>query len=103
MDWKEEAMAQVYVAYGCGVGPLRTPRTTVAAIRGRYFGQLESMGEATWDQEAVEILERIRAIGRLCAQTAIDRGDTEVSATDFDTSAATVEVISQTEYCPPGP
>lgn len=101
MDWKEEAMGQIFVAYGHGTGSLRTSRATVAALRGRYFGQLDTMTEATWEQEAVEILERIRAIGRLAAQKAIERGDTVVSPTDFDPAASTVEVTSQTEYCPP--
>jgi len=49
------------------------------------------------------ILERIRAIGKLAAFQSVQRGDTVISAADVQTAAATVQLTSDTEFCPPRP
>jgi len=101
MSLIDDALGQMYVAFGHGAGSMRVSREAVRALRGRYRGILEREAEKHWEQEAVEVLERLRAVGRLAAQKAAERGDTIIRVDDFTRAAQSVEVTSQTEYCPP--
>lgn len=101
MSLIDDALGQMYVAFGHGAGSMRVSREAVRALSSRYRGILDREAEKHWEQEAVEVLERIRAVGRLAAQKAVARGDTIVQADDFTSAARTVEAASGTEYCPP--
>lgn len=101
MSLIDDALGQMYVAFGHGVGSMRVSRGAVRALGARYRGILEREAEEHWEEVAVEVLERMRAVGRLAAQKAAQRGDTAVSESDVSSAAQSVEVTSQTEYCPP--
>jgi len=95
-------MAQIWVAFGQGTGSVRTSQKAVMTLHEKYFEHIEKTGIANcWGTEAVQVLERIRAIGRLAALKAAQRADTTISADDVDTAAAAVQYESDTEFCPP--
>ena len=95
-------MAQIWVAFGQGTGSVRISQKAVMALHERYFEHIEKTGIAgSWGTEAVQVLERIRAIGRLAALKAAQRADTAISAEDVTTAAAAVQYESDTSHCPP--
>lgn len=95
-------MDQIFVAFGQGTGMLRVSHEAVAVLRELYFIGITPEIESThWATEAVQVLERIRALGRLAALKAVTRGDTTVSAEDVSSSAPTVHAQSDTAFCPP--
>jgi hypothetical protein len=99
---QEGIMSQIFVAFGQGTGTLRVSHDAVAVLRGLYFDAITPEIVSTeWATEAVQVLERIRALGRLAALKAVTRGDTTVSAEDVSSSAATVQIQSDTAFCPP--
>lgn len=72
------------------------------ALHSRYFNQIMAVNAlASWKEQGVQVLERIRAIGRLAAYKALQRGDTVISADDVLSATSAVELQSETEMCPP--
>jgi hypothetical protein len=98
---KDGIMAQCWVAFGQGSGSLRVSQEATLALQSLYYGAITEDLLTKWDGEAVQILERMRAIGRLAAHTADTRGDTRISAEDVLQSASSVQRTSDTERCPP--
>jgi hypothetical protein len=109
MSYTEDGvMAQIWVAFGQGTGAMRVSQEAALELRARYLEHIHrprtsdgSTALENWDQEAVQILERIRAIGRLAAFKAMERGAPTVSRDDVSSSAETVETTSDTDRCPP--
>jgi len=99
MDLREVAMAQIYVAFGQGTGEIRVSREACAALGAQVKAQLDIMIKG-WDTDAVQILERIRAIGRGARQLAVSRYDTVISGKDVETAAPRVKEVSATPFCP---
>lgn len=99
---REGIMAQIWVAFGQGTGTLRVTQEAVLVLHTQYDRAItdEIVNEA-WDKEAVHILERIRAIGRLAALTAVSRGDSVINAEDVKKAIPPVQQASDTERCPP--
>jgi hypothetical protein len=80
---QEGIMAQIWVAFGQGTGTTRVSQKAVMALHGRYFAHIAKTGiAAAWGDEAVQVLERIRAIGRLAALTTSQRGATTILEED---------------------
>jgi len=78
---QEGVMAQIFVAFGQGTGVTRVSPDAAEALRALYFDAITAdIASTRWSGEAV--LERIRALGRLAAFQALQRGDTVVSAAD---------------------
>jgi hypothetical protein len=101
---QEGIMYQMFVAFGQGTGSTRVSQDAAVALRGLYFDAITPEVVGTrWAAEAVQVLERIRAIGKLAAFHAMQRGDTSISATDVQASAETVQTTSDTDLCPPRP
>jgi len=99
---QEGIMDQIFVAFGQGTGMIRVSHDAVAALRDLYFDAIKpEIVDTKWETAAVQALERIRAVGRLAALTAVTRGDTKVSAEDVISAAATVQMQSDTAFCPP--
>ena len=95
-------MAQIWVAFGQGTGSVRISQKAVMALHEKYFEHIEKIGITNfWGTEAVQVLERIRAIGRLAAMKAAQRADTTISAEDVSTASAAVQYESDTAHCPP--
>ncbi|MDP9120313.1 MAG: hypothetical protein M3O15_02935 [Acidobacteriota bacterium] len=76
---QEGIMAQVYVAFGQGTGPVRVSQDVCDELRKVYFPMTER-ALPLWETEAVQALERIRALGRLLAHKAIASGQTSITA-----------------------
>ena len=98
----EGIMAQIWVAFGQGTGTTRTSQRAVMALHTRYFDHIGKSGIlGSWPTEAVQVLERIRAIGKIAAYRAMDRGDTTISEADVNAAMASVEHESDSSWCPP--
>jgi hypothetical protein len=99
---QEGIMAQIWVAFGQGAGMTRASQKAVLALRGRYFDHIASSGiMEVWGEHGVQVLERLRAIGRVAAHKALLRGDTTISETDVTEAMSSVEHDSDTSWCPP--
>lgn len=96
-------LAQLYQALGQGTGPVRVRRQAARALRARYLDLLTDGLVAHFDAHAPQVLERIRAIGRLAAHKMATQGRTALSADDMDQAMLQVEDVSATSFCPPEP
>lgn len=95
-------MAQIWVAFGQGAGATRASQRAVLALEARYFDHIAKSGIiGTWGTEAVQVLERIRVIGRVAALNATTRADTTISEADVTAAISAVERESDTSWCPP--
>lgn len=93
-------MAQIWVAFGQGTGMTRTSQKAALALQARYSPEIDGHLEE-WGREAVQVLERIRTIGKLAALKATERGSTIVTEEDVKIAMTTVERESDTSWCPP--
>jgi hypothetical protein len=101
---QEGIMAQILVAFGQGTGTIRVSQDAALELRRWYFDAItETIIDTQWETQAVQLLERARAIGSLAALKATGTGATAVSPQDVYDSASTVQVASMTELCPPPP
>jgi hypothetical protein len=99
---QEGIMAQIFVAFGQGTGATRVSQDAAVALRTLYFDDIIAKNALSrWEDVAVQVLERIRAIGKLAAFLSLQRGDTTISDVDVQASAKTVQLTSNTEFCPP--
>jgi hypothetical protein len=95
-------MAQIWVAFGQGTGLTRVSQMAVMALHERYFGHIDKCGILpVWKDHAVQVLERIRTIGKFAALKALERGDTTISKDDVTAAIAAVERDSDSSWCPP--
>jgi hypothetical protein len=97
----EVVLGQVCAAFGQGTGPLRVSRQAVAALRERYEPLVTPDVLRQWEGLAVQVLERMRAIGRLAAHHTTRRAQTVIGDEDLLRAARTVEAASATPLCPP--
>ena len=93
-------MAQIWVAFGQGTGMNRTSQTAVLALHTRYFAEAEKR-RPEWGPNAVQVLERIRTIGKVALLKATERADTAISEEDVNAAIEAVERESDTSWCPP--
>ena len=78
----EQILGQFFVAFGQGAGCVRVARDTIVAIRNQYVGMIEKEAR-TWEEDSVQVLERVRTVGRLAALTALQRGSPTIERQDF--------------------
>jgi hypothetical protein len=101
---QEGIMAQILVAFGQGTSATRVSQDAAVSLRTIYFDAITPIVVSVrWATDAVQALERVRAVGKLAAFLALQRGDTVVSVADVQSAAATVRVTSDTDLCPPRP
>ena len=93
-------MAQIWVAFGQGTGTTRTSQKATLALHARYFEHIDKHRHE-WGPNAVQVLERIRAIGTVAAYKELGRGDTTISEADVNEAIAAVEHESDSSWCPP--
>lgn len=98
---REGIMAQLLIAFGQGTGAIRVSQRAALTLKDLYQDAITDEVVGIWGEEAVQVLERIRAIGRLAAFEAAQRGDTSVKADDVAAAARTVQATSATPLCPP--
>jgi hypothetical protein len=98
---KNGIMAQIWVAFGQGTGFTRVSQDACLHLYALYYDAIRDELVQSWEEEAPQVLERIRAIGKLAASKAIDAGATAISIDDVRASAAAVHRGSDTAWCPP--
>jgi histone H3/H4 len=101
---QEGIMAQVWIAFGQGAGAIRVSHDAAMELRRWYYDAItpEVINEK-WQTDAVQALDRIRAIGRLAALRAAGAGSTVIKPEDVYASASKVQAVSCTPLCPPDP
>lgn len=82
-------LAQVFLAFGQGTGPVRVSRAGASVLRSHYMARTDFV--AAWETLAVQTLERVRAMGRMAARLATGRGATAVSGEDVLAATTTVD------------
>jgi hypothetical protein len=101
---QEGIMSQILVAFGQGTGAIRVSQEAALELRRWYFDAITpQIVNTEWATKALQVLDRIRAIGTLAALKAILVGAVAVSQLDVYDSALTVQLTSDTELCPPPP
>ena len=96
-------MAQVYVAFGQGTGAVRVSQEAALELHRWYYNAITVDVVQNWGTWALQVLDRIRAIGSLAALQAIQQGSPTITAMQVYTAAETVQVDSGTPLCPPVP
>jgi hypothetical protein len=101
---QEGIMAQILVAFGQGTGTIRVSQDAALELRRWYFDAItQTIIDQIWETQAVQLLERARAIGSLAALKATGAGATAIGPLEVYASASTVQETSMTELCPPPP
>ncbi|HKI05082.1 MAG TPA: hypothetical protein VKK31_24090 [Thermoanaerobaculia bacterium] len=101
---QEGIMAQIWIAFGQGAGPIRVSQDAAMELRRWYFDAITpQVISVRWATDAVQVLDRIRAIGTLAALKATTSGATAISTMEVYDSAAAVQLTSDTDLCPPKP
>jgi hypothetical protein len=101
---QEGIMAQILVAFGQGTGTIRVSQDAALELRRWYYDAITpTIIDTQWETQAVQLLERARAIGSLAALKATGTGATAISPQNVYDSASTVQVASMTDLCPPPP
>jgi hypothetical protein len=96
---REGIMAQVCVAFGQGTGEIRISQEACVALYERYSQMITDEVLDIWGKEAVQVLERVRVLGRMVATQTHLAGKTVVSADQVTTAAPQVERNSNTSLC----
>ena len=101
---QEGIMAQIWIAFGQGAGAIRVSHEAALELQRWYYGAITTeVIDKRWKTDAVQVLDRIRAIGRLAALKAAHAGSTVIKPQDVYESAGTVQEMSLTPLCPPEP
>lgn len=96
-------MAQVYVAFGQGTGAVRVSQDAALELHRWYYNAITPALITAWGDEALQVLDRIRAIGSLAALKAVLEGSPTVTVLQVYESAQQVQLTSDTPWCPPVP
>jgi hypothetical protein len=101
---QEGIMAQIWVAFGQGSGAIRVSQEAAMELRRWYFDAITpQVIDEKWETDAVQVLDRIRAIGSLAALKATSVGATAISPQHVYESAFAVQDSSGTPLCPRPP
>ena len=100
---KEGIMAQVWIAFGQGTGAVRVSQDAAMELHRWYYSAITDELLEKWDTEALQVLDRIRAIGSLSALMTIQQGSPTIRAKVVYEAAVQVQLRSDTPYCPPPP
>jgi hypothetical protein len=92
-------MAQVCVAFGQGTGATRVSQEACMALYDRYLPMITDKVLANWEDDAVQVLERIRVLGRMVAAQAHLAGESVISVDRVNAAAPQVEKNSDTYIC----
>ncbi|HVR98735.1 MAG TPA: hypothetical protein VMW27_19110 [Thermoanaerobaculia bacterium] len=99
---RDGIMAQVLVAFGQGTGPVRASSEACQLFYDRYEPLIDRALLAAWKTEGVQVLERIRSIGRSALLQSNLEGVAEISRGAVLNAMKAVEASSRTSWCPPG-
>ena len=93
-------MAQVYVAFGQGTGAIRVSQEAALELHRWYYNAITPAVVADWGITALQVLDRIRAIGSLAALKAILQGSPTITVMLVYEAAVQVQLESDTPICP---
>lgn len=96
---RDGIMAQILVSLGQGTGSIRIHQNACLELQGRYYERITQEVIDLWETEGTQVLERIRAVGRLAAAQAVGTGDTAIQAATIRLAAQQVERLSGTIWC----
>ncbi|HTQ78498.1 MAG TPA: hypothetical protein VMM92_00765 [Thermoanaerobaculia bacterium] len=96
---REGILAQVCVAFGQGTGEVRVSQEACLAVYERYSKMITPDVLDQWGEQAVQALERVRALGRMVATETHLAGQTIISAAQIQAAAPKVETNSNTLIC----
>ncbi|HEY9421131.1 MAG TPA: hypothetical protein VIW92_06935 [Thermoanaerobaculia bacterium] len=97
-------MAQIWIAFGQGAGPIRVSQEAAMELHRWYFDAITpEVIDERWETDAVQVLDRIRAIGSLAAMKATNLGSIAITPKEVYESASQVQDTSHTPLCPPKP
>jgi methionyl-tRNA formyltransferase len=97
-------MAQIWIAFGQGTGALRVSQEAALELHRWYFNAITpQVIDVEWETQAIQVLDRIRAIGSLAALKATSAGATAITPIAVFESATAVQETSLTDLCPPAP
>jgi methionyl-tRNA formyltransferase len=101
---QEGIMAQIWIAFGQGAGAIRVTQDAAMELRRWYFDAITpQVVDVEWETSAIQVLDRIRAIGSLAAMKATSVGSTAIVPQDVYDSAVAVQESSGTPLCPDPP
>jgi|SRR5215210_1634633 len=100
---KDGIMAQVYVAFGQGTGTIRVSQEAALEMHRWYYNAITDEVVQNWGSTALQVLDRIRAIGSLAALQAIQQGSPTITVIQVYAAAEQVQLRSDTPICPPVP
>lgn len=101
---QEGIMAQIWIAFGQGAGAIRVSQEAALELRRWYFDAITpQVITQRWETDALQVLDRIRAIGTLAALKATLTGSTRITPEIVYESASLVQDFSDTDLCPPRP
>lgn len=101
---QEGIMAQIWIAFGQGAGALRVTQGAAMELHRWYYGAITpDVVEEKWETDALQVLDRIRAIGSLAALKATSLGATAITPQEVYDSASQVQDTSSTALCPDKP
>jgi hypothetical protein len=96
----EDILAQMHVAFGQGAGALGVMTEATAALQERYRVIVGADLVGRWEEAGGQLLERVRAVGRLAAHRASEAGHDRISRAVFLGATLTVEAASDCPHCP---
>ena len=97
---QEGLMAQLYVAFGQGTGAVRISQAAALELHRWYYNAITPDVVTNWGSWALQVLDRMRAIGSLAALKAVLQGSPTISVTQVYESAEQVQAESDTPICP---
>lgn len=100
---REGIMAQVWIAFGQGTGAIRVTQDAAMELHRWYYDAITDEIVECWGTAALQVLDRIRAIGSLSALKAVLEGSPTIGATMVYEAALQVQARSDTPFCPPPP
>ncbi|HEY3569840.1 MAG TPA: hypothetical protein VGP73_18040 [Thermoanaerobaculia bacterium] len=101
---QEGIMAQIWIAFGQGAGPVRVSHDAAMELHRWYYEAITpEIVHERWQTAAVQVLDRMRAIGRHAALLADQEGSTVIRPEYVYAAATKVQAQSQTPLCPPRP
>lgn len=101
---QEGIMAQIWIAFGQGAGAIRVSHDAALELYQWYYDKITPyIIHERWQTDAVQVLDRMRAIGRHAAFLATRDGSTVIKPQYVYEAASKVQAQSLTPLCPPVP